>query len=78
MRDDITKLPLSRASKRYARMKSADLGQNWSKKTVMFMDMVASTTGQSKEGFRNRDAAGKVPHAIKGIGETVVKELLSQ
>ena len=69
MRDDIDKLPLTRSAKRYARMTSKTLGQNWSKKTDMFMDMVASTTGQSKEGFRNRDAAGKVPHAMKGIGE---------
>jgi hypothetical protein len=35
----------------------------------MYMDMVASTTGQSKEEFHNRDASGKVPHAMKGLGE---------
>lgn len=35
----------------------------------MYLDMVADTTGQEKEGFHNRDAAGKVPHAMKGLGE---------
>ena len=35
----------------------------------MYLDMVADTTGQEKEGFCNRDAVGKVPHAMKGLGE---------
>ena len=78
MRDDIDKLPLTGAAKRYARMTSKTLGQNWRKKTDMFMDMVASTTNQSKEGFHNRDAAGKVPHAMKGMAEAVVGSLLDE
>lgn len=78
MRDDIANLPLSRSTKRYARMTSRTLGKNWSKKTDMFMDMVADTTNQSKDGFRNRDAAGKVQHAMKGIGEAVVGALLDE
>jgi hypothetical protein len=69
VRDDISKLPLPKAAKRYARMTSKQLGQNWSRKVDLYLDMAASVTNQSKEGFRNRDAAGKVPHAMKGIGE---------
>jgi hypothetical protein len=76
VRDDIDKLPLTRAAKRYARLKSSDLGSNWSRKVDFYLDMVASTTNQSKEGFRNRDAAGKVPHAMKGMAEAVVESLL--
>jgi hypothetical protein len=76
VRDDIEKLPLSKSTKRYARMTSTALGQNWSRKVDMFMDMVADTTGQEKEGFRNRDAAGKVPHSMKGMAEDVVESLL--
>jgi hypothetical protein len=76
VRDDIAKLPLSKKAKKYARMTSADLGDDWSKKVDLYMDMVAADTGQSKEGFKNRDATGVVPHAFKGLGEAIVEALL--
>lgn len=50
-------------------MTSKSIGPNWSRKVDLYMDMVADVTNQSKAGFHNRDAAGKVPHAMKGIGE---------
>lgn len=76
MRDDIGKLPLPGAAKRYARMTSKTLGSNWSKKVDMFIDAQAAITHQSKEGYKNRDAGGKVPHAMKETAERVVEALL--
>ena len=73
MRDDLPSLPLSKASKKYARMTSKDLGSDWSKKVDMFMDMVSAETNQSKEGFRNRDAGGKVPHAMKEASQAAIE-----
>jgi hypothetical protein len=69
MRDDISKLPLPKSAKRYARMKASDLDGHWSKKLDMHFDAIASITNQSKAGFHNRDAAGPVQHSMNGIGE---------
>jgi hypothetical protein len=69
MRDDIAKLPLPKSAKRYARMTASNLDDHWSKKLDMHFDAIASTTGQSKEGFHNRDASGPVAHSMQGIGE---------
>lgn len=65
MRDDIDTLPLSDEAKRYARMTSKDLGSDWSKKVDMYVDMIVTQTNQPKHGFANKDAVGKVPHAMK-------------
>jgi len=67
VRDDIDKLPLPKSAKKYARMTSKDLGSNWSKKVDMYMDMAADVTNQAdrKQGFKNKDASGKVKHAFK-------------
>lgn len=70
MRDDISTLPISKSAKKYARMTSADLGSDWSKKADLYISMAAAETNQPKAGFRNRDAAGKVPHAMKGMAES--------
>lgn len=78
MRDDLAKLPLPKSAKRYARMKASDLGDNWSKKVDMYMDMAADLTNQSKEGFKNKDASGKVKHAFKESAESIVKALLGE
>ena len=78
MRDDINKLPLPKSAKRYARMTSKTLGQNWSKKVDMYLDMAADLTNQSKEGFKNKDASGKVPHAFKESAERAVAFLLGE
>jgi hypothetical protein len=77
MRDDLPDLPLAKASKKYARLTSKDLGSDWSKKVDMFMDMISAETNQPKEGFRNIDAAGKVPHAIKEASQAAL-ELAAQ
>jgi len=76
MRDDIGKISLPGAAKRYARMTSKTLGSNWSKKVDMFIDAQAAITNQSKEGYKNRDAGGKVPHAMKEAAERVVEILI--
>ena len=76
MRDDIGKVPLPGAAKRYARMTSKTLGSDWSKKVDMFIDAQAAITNQSKEGYKNRDAGGKVPHAMKEAAERVVEALI--
>lgn len=76
MRDDLDKLPIPKSAKRYARMTSKDLGDNWSKKVDMYLDMAADLTGQSKEGFHNKDACGKVPHTFDESAEWVVYNLL--
>lgn len=78
LRDDLDKLPLPASAKRYARMKASDLGQNWSKKTDMYMDMAADLTNQSKEGFQNKDASGPVTHAFKESAVRVVGRLLGE
>lgn len=75
MRDDLSKLPLPKSAKKYARMTSKDLGSNWSKKVDMYMDMAADLTNQSKEGFKNRDASGKVKHAFKESDDSLLREL---
>jgi hypothetical protein len=72
-RDDLSKLPLPASAKRYARMTSKTLDGHWSKKVDMYMDMAADLTNQSKEGYKNRDAFGKVPHSF---AESVVDTLL--
>ena len=76
MRDDIDKLPLPKSAKKYARMTSKDLGSDWSKKVDMYMDMAADLTNQSKEGFKNKDASGKVKHAFKESADQIVDRLL--
>lgn len=78
MRDDLSKLPLPKSAKKYARMTSKDLGSNWSKKVDMYMDMAADLTNQSKEGFKNKDASGKVKHAFKESAERIVARLLGE
>jgi hypothetical protein len=59
-------------------MKASDLGQNWSKKVDMYIDMAADLTNQSKEGFKNRDASGTVKHAFKESAERLVAALLGE
>lgn len=76
MRDDLDKLPLPKSAKKYARMTSKDLGDDWSKKVDMYMDMAADLTNQSKEGFKNKDASGPVKHAFKESAEQIVARLL--
>lgn len=76
MRDDIDKLPLPKSAKKYARMTSKDLGDNWSKKVDMYVDMAADLTNQSKEGFKNKDASGPVKHAFKESAEQIIARLL--
>ncbi|MGV0949170.1 MAG: hypothetical protein ACOYB3_00765 [Azonexus sp.] len=78
MRDDLDKLPLPKSAKKYARMTSKDLGSDWSKKTDMYMDMAADLTNQSKEGFKNKDASGKVKHAFKESVNQIVARLLGE
>lgn len=78
MRDDLSKLPLPSSAKKYARMTSKDLGSNWSKKVDMYINMAADVTNQGdrKQGFKNKDASGKVPHAFKEAVETAVERML--
>ena len=59
-------------------MTSKDLGQDWSKKVDMYMDMAADLTNQDKEGFKNRDASGPVKHAFKESAGAVVSRLLGE
>lgn len=75
MRDDLDKLPLPKSAKKYARLKSSDLGSDWSKKVDTYMDMAADLTNQSKEGFKNKDASGKVKHAFKESEDGLLGEL---
>lgn len=72
MRDDIDKLPIPASAKRYARMTSKEAfapgkGDAANAKTSLFIDQTADTTNQQgrKQGFKNKDAAGKVQHSMK-------------
>ena len=78
MRDDLDKLPLPKSAKKYARLKSSDLGSDWSKKVDTYMDMAADLTNQNKEGFKNKDASGKVKHAFKESVIRAVARLLGE
>lgn len=80
MRDDLSKLPLPSSAKKYARMTASDLGDDWSKKVDMYVNMAADVTNQAdrKQGFKNKDGAGKVPHAFKESAEAIVGQLLGE
>ena len=58
MQDDISKLPLPRSAKRYARMK----GQKWlgPSKAALYVQMVADMTNQGDTSLTIRDAGETV------------------
>ena len=77
-RDDIGSLNLPKSAKKYARMTSKDLGDDWSAKVDMYISAAADLTNQSseKDGFKNKDASGKVKHAFKESAQKLVASLM--
>lgn len=75
MRDDLNKLPLPPEAKAYARRSGM---KALKRQPQQFINMVASLTNQKnkKHGFKNTNAAGKVPHAIKEDARHILKFVL--
>jgi hypothetical protein len=75
VRDDLKKLPLPPEAKSYARRKGLSAMK---KQPQSYINMVAAVTNQrsKKHGFKNVDAAGKVPHAIKEQAGIIIALLL--
>lgn len=75
-RDDTSKLPLGKAGQAYAHMTSADVMQQpggVAPKVKKRFDLQKEVTNQQGvKGFPSKDAAGKVPHAIKDSTPTQV------
>lgn len=75
MRDDINKLPLPPAAKRYARRKGL---KSMMRQPRDFLRVNAMLTNPGKRNkMRSYDAVGKVQHAMKeSLVQSIVEELL--
>lgn len=79
MRDDISKMPIPRVGKAYSRLK----GMNGLKrKQAMWYKLGNQLFNKGRrpgEGFKSKDAVGKVKHSFANqTAESVVNQLLSR
>jgi len=83
--DDAPKLGLGKAGLAYARMDSSDVMDQpggTAKKVTKRYDMIKDVTNQKKltggkpgsKIFPSMDKVGKVPHAMKGLGDSVTPQ----
>jgi hypothetical protein len=75
MRDDLKKLPLPPEAKAYARRKGMKALR---RQPQQFIGMVAAVSNQKhlKHGFKNTNAVGRVPHAVKECARMIVAYLV--